>query len=43
MQNQVRAAAHNQARNGNELEAVEGAGAVEFGEIHGGRELKIMT
>jgi hypothetical protein len=35
MQNQVRARAHEQTRNGNELEAIEGRGPVKFGEIHG--------
>lgn len=39
MQDQVSRSAHDQARHGNELVAVEGTRAVKFGEIHARREL----
>lgn len=35
VQYQVGADAHDQASNGNELVAIEGAGTIEFGKIHG--------
>ena len=35
IQNQVRAGAHQQAREGDELEAIKGRRAVQFGVVHG--------